>query len=92
MLGWEIEVAIPTRIPRGSGYPTCYKLDIANKALKIGVEVDGFSHTSLARQAQDRKKDSFFAGIGWTVLRFTNEEVLSDPTKCVQMVMSIISK
>src|SRR5439155_13768066 len=28
-LGWITEHAVPTKIPKGNGYPTCYKLDIA---------------------------------------------------------------
>ncbi len=89
-LGWAMEVVVPTGRPRTEKFPTCYKLDIANPQLKIGVEVDGESHAS--RRAQDQKKDAFFASIGWTVLRFTNRQVAERLVDCVQMVLSTISK
>jgi len=91
---WTPELVVKTGHWRGneSGYPPAYKLDIGNEALKIGVEVDGTSHGMLSRQLQDRKKDQFLRGLGWTVLRFKNAEVLGNLAGCVQMVMSIISK
>ena len=91
-LGWEMEVAVPTRQPRGSGYPTCYKLDMANRDLRVGVEVDGMSHCSLERQAQDRKKEELLQSLGWSVLRFSNEDVIRNLNACVQAVLSSISK
>ena len=91
-LGWEMEVAVPTKQPRGSGYPTCYKLDMANRDLRIGVEVDGPSHCSLERQAQDRKKEELLQSLGWKVLRFSNEVVIRNLNACVREVLSSISK
>ena len=38
---WQTELAIPTKQPRKDHiYPTCYKLDLANEKLKIGIELD----------------------------------------------------
>jgi hypothetical protein len=94
MLGWETEVSVKTGhgARDGTEWPPCYKLDIGCRQLKIGVEIDGNSHCSLERQAQDRKKDEKLASLGWTVLRFKNKDVLADPQACVQMVLSTISK
>ena len=91
-LGWEMEVVIKTGKPRESGYPTCYKVDIGNVDLKVGVEVDGFSHCALTRRDQDKKKEELLSSFGWLVLRFTNLEVESNLAGCVQKVLSIISK
>lgn len=91
-LGWPMEVVVKTEVPRGNGYPTCYKLDVANETLKVGVEIDGGSHNADERKEQDAKKDEFLASKGWSVLRFTNEEVLGNLEGCVQTVMSTISK
>jgi hypothetical protein len=90
--GWKAEVSVPTLHSRGSGYPPVYKLDIANPTFKIGVEVDGNSHGLLSRQRQDAKKDSLLRGLGWTVLRFKNAEVLENLADCAQTVLSTISK
>jgi hypothetical protein len=57
---------------RQLGFPTNYKLDFAWPHLKVGLEVDGGSHTALARQQQDRKKEAKLAELGWKVLRVSN--------------------
>jgi hypothetical protein len=76
----------------GMNYPRCYKVDIGNPSEKLAVEVDGKSHGLLLRKQQDQKKDVILNGVGWTVLRFSNEDVLANPTLCVQTVLSTISK
>ena len=85
-----MELAIPTRKPRGSGYPTCYKVDIGNETLRVAIEVDGQSHYS--RRSLDAKKDKLLRGLGWTVLRFSNKQVTERLAECVLMVTSTISK
>jgi very-short-patch-repair endonuclease len=94
MLGWEMELAVKTGHSTSSrtGYPPCYKLDIGCLTLRVGVEVDGQSHRTLERMQQDQKKDEMLRSLGWTVLRFSNEEVMEDPAKVVQTVLSTISK
>lgn len=74
--GWESEVAVPTGMDRFSGYPTCYKIDLANKATKVGIEIDGGSHMTFERRDQDAKKMRFLATVGWSVYRVSNEEAL----------------
>jgi very-short-patch-repair endonuclease len=86
-----MEVTVPVN-PRRRGYPTCYKIDVANLDMKVGVEVDGRSHSTLARKKQDEKKTQLLVGLGWRVLRFTNQEVLNNLQACVQVVLSTISK
>lgn len=72
---WVHQFAIPTKQPRDSGYPTCYKVDFANPRLMKVLEIDGNSHTS--RKHLDAKKDSFLASLGWLVFRVTNNEIRS---------------
>lgn len=91
-LGWSIEHVVLTGMPRGSPYPSCYKLDVACPELKVGIEIDGLSHHALERKRQDRKKDDFLTGLGWIVLRFRNAEVEKHLNECVQTVLSTISK
>ena len=89
-LGWAMEVVVCTKEGKGSGYPHCYKIDIGNPILKIGIEVDGSSHMALIRQAQDKKKDLFLTKKGWKILRFKNKEVENDLQGCVKKVMDLI--
>lgn len=91
-LGFEAQPNIRTGMSRGSGYPTVYKPDLGNWSLKIALEADGSSHHALERQAQDRKKDAFLTGLGWTVLRFSNQQILEAPEQVFATVMSTISK
>ena len=92
-LGWPMEVAIPTGRKKAERmYPTCYKVDVGNEALKVAIEVDGNSHRTIVGKSRDAKKDAFLASIGWKVFRFTNEDVQQDLSGCVQAVLSSISK
>lgn len=91
-IGWTTEYIYPTRMGRGSGYPSHYKLDIANPAIKAMVEVDGLSHSALDRRAQDQRKTRFMQARGWLVFRFTNRQVMEHLEACYQTVTSTISK
>ena len=75
--GWESEYSVATKMRHlKTGYPTCYKLDLACPEKKIGIELDGGSHYSLERQAQDLKKTEFFISQGWSIYRVSNQEAL----------------
>lgn len=70
---WQAELCVSLG-RRQPGYPTHYKLDLGNAERLVGIEVDGHSHHS--RKALDEKKDEKLASLGWTVLRFWNQEIL----------------
>lgn len=70
---WEPEFPLSLG-PREPGYPTHYKLDLAHRGLRVGIELDGSSHRS--RRHLDAKKDAKLVSLGWTVLRFWNETIL----------------
>ena len=86
--GWGVELAIPTSLPRGSGYPTAYKVDLALPSAKMAVEVDGHTHNSPRQRALDRKKDECLRGLGWRVWRFSNRAAMDDTEGCVRTVTS----
>jgi hypothetical protein len=76
--GWEAEHTVTTKMRHlGFGYPTCYKLDIANPTLMIAIEVDGGSHCTLEAREKDKKKADFLISRGWSVYRVSNEKALS---------------
>jgi len=75
--GWESEYPVATKMGRHSGYPSCYKLDLANPILMIGIEIDGYSHTTIDRKNQDRKKTDLLVSLGWSVYRLSNDRALS---------------
>jgi hypothetical protein len=86
---WPMEVVVPTG-KRCDGRPTCYKIDVANLELKIGVEIDGNSHCALAIKEQDAKKQLYLESLGWKIYRFKNREVLENLSRCVNMILCTI--
>src|SRR5262245_23345167 len=54
-----------------------YVVDFVCHAARLVVELDGESHDFDARQRDDATRDVWLASREYTVLRFTNEQVLS---------------
>ncbi len=50
--------------------------DFACRERKIIVELDGESHDH--KTEEDRARDQTLRDLGWQVIRFTNEDVISD--------------
>lgn len=88
--GWQAEYPVRTGKKRNSGFPSSYKLDIANLELKIGVEVDGHSHNNSERKAQDIKKDTLLKSLGWQVLRFKNVEAVQNASEIAAQILQSI--
>jgi very-short-patch-repair endonuclease len=74
--GWIAEYALSLGRLK-AGYPTHYKIDCANPPRKFAIEVDGNSHHVETRKVEDAKKEAMLRSLGWTVLRFWNEEILN---------------
>jgi|SRR6185312_5974263 len=53
---------------------------------KIVVELDGESHGFEERWKADQRRDAFFLANGFRVLRFTNEQVMSNLEGVVELV------
>lgn len=91
--GLDMEVIVKTGSgARALGLPPHYKLDLGCRAILLAVEIDGASHGLLERQSQDKKKEIFLSTLGWTVLRFSNAEVMGNLSACAQTVLSTISR
>lgn len=88
--GWLPEY--PIAIPKWQilNTPKCYKADIANPSLKIAIEIDGQSHLALVRKEQDQKKTRVLNGLGWTVLRFWNREIMENLSTTLQSINATI--
>ena len=73
--------------------PNHYKVDIAFPKLKIAIEVDGQTHKTKKWKFLDRRKTEVLEFLGWSVLRFWNEEILKDLDSVAgQIELSIISR
>jgi very-short-patch-repair endonuclease len=54
-----------------------YIVDFVCHDARIVVELDGETHDFDERQRQDAVRDAWLATLGYVVLRFTNEQVMS---------------
>lgn len=67
-----------------------YILDFYQPALRVGIEVDGGYH--LARKEYDRVRDGHLAESGVRIIRFTNEQVASDPLGVLETIRQACSE
>lgn len=91
-LSLQTNVVVRTLMGAGSGYPSHYKVDVGDRSLKLAIEIDGSSHGMRARREQDEKKTELLESLGWTVLRFTNAEVMEHLEDVARTVSSTISR
>ena len=63
-----------------------YIADFVCVSAKLLIELDGESHDFEERQKADQNRDSFFASEGFQVLRFTNEQVMSNLEGVVETI------
>lgn len=89
---WVTEHVIRTGLPKVGGNPTWYSADLAHLRKRICVEVDGGSHKTLTVRWRDSRRDQILSQLGWTTLRFSNQQVMEDPEGVAGAIMSTISK
>ena len=66
-------------------------VDFVCLELQLVVEVDGGYHSSLHMQLSDEERTQMLAGQGFTVIRFSNEEVLYDTSSVINIIMEYIN-
>lgn len=55
-----------------------YIVDFACPVYRIALEVDGSGHAEAQTSAADARRSQALASLGWTILRFWNDDVLGD--------------
>lgn len=61
--------------------------DIVFRQARLVVEIDGWAyHTDRERFQRDRTRQNRLIAAGWTVLRFTWEDLIRRPTEVVRMI------
>jgi very-short-patch-repair endonuclease len=63
-----------------------YIADFVCMSARTVVELDGESHDFEERQKADQIRDAFFVSEGFQVLRFTNEQVMSNLEGVVEKI------
>lgn len=70
---------------------TEYWIDVAFVARRLAVEVDGWAWRSdVDRFAQDRRRQNALVLAGWTVLRFTWQDLMSRPQAVVAEIRAAL--
>jgi len=69
-----------------------YRLDLFWPAEGLAVEVDGPEHRGRIAFANDRRRDVRLHLLGLSVLRFTNEQVLSDVAAVVDGIRRLLAR
>ena len=85
LTGLPMEYPIPTASVRDRfiSLPHCYKVDLADPDAQLAIEVDGRTHDQPKWKFLDQRKTEVLNALGWTVVRFKNEEVLANPDAVV---------
>ncbi len=67
------------------------RIDFAYPADRLAIEVDGYeSHSSLDAFRRDRARQNELVGLGWTVLRFTWDDVVHHPARVAKAVTGVL--
>src|SRR5262249_29423286 len=65
------EIGFRRQVPMGK-----YVADFVSHSTRLIIEVDGESHDFESTLQRDEERDAWFISQGYTMLRFTNEQVL----------------
>ena len=63
-----------------------YVVDFYCHECKLAIELDGSGHAGEVAKAYDKSRTALLAELGITVLRFWNDEVISDPGKVLMRI------
>lgn len=69
-----------------------YIADFMCQPLNLIIEVDGSSHDNPKAWIRDRKRDAVLRKAGFTVLRFTNDDVLKNIDSARNQISRVINE
>jgi very-short-patch-repair endonuclease len=69
-----------------------YIADFYAPRTRLVVEVDGSQHLEAEHTEQDKRRDSYMAAVGLTVLRFNSREVLEETDVVVEVIYQTIAE
>lgn len=68
-----------------------YVADFACHHAKLVIEIDGDTHFFGTGPQRDATRTAFLTGEGYTILRFTNLDVMTNPEGVYAMVLAALS-
>lgn len=70
-----------------------YVLDFACDEAKLGIELDGGQHVLTQNQQLDAERTQELAKLGWSVLRFWNNEVVENMDGVLEVIrLNLVQK
>jgi very-short-patch-repair endonuclease len=69
-----------------------YVVDFVNFEKKLVVEVDGGHHNDEAVRREDEERTAWLANEGFRVLRFWNNEVLTDVESVLGVIRGVLNE
>lgn len=69
-----------------------YILDFACIKIKLAVELDGPSHDTNKAQQSDYRRTTCLSQKGYTILRFTNDECMSNANTVAATILHVASR
>jgi very-short-patch-repair endonuclease len=67
------------------------RVDLMWPERKCAVELDGPDHRGVLKYADDRRRDNTLVLDGYAVLRFTNDDVLDDPSHVLSVIERLLT-
>nr|WP_307871127.1 type IV toxin-antitoxin system AbiEi family antitoxin domain-containing protein [Micromonospora sp. C51] len=67
-----------------------YRLDLAYRDYRVGIEYDGLSHLDPDRLRQDRARMNWLAAEGWRMRHFTAHDLYRRPTHITATIRSLL--
>jgi len=69
-----------------------YIVDFMSKELMLVIEVDGCTHWSRHARKRDEQRDAVLTSAGFSIIRFTDEEVLNNITEVYEKIAEWIEE
>jgi hypothetical protein len=76
-------------VPDATGR-SAYRLDLAYREQRVGLEYDGRSHLDSGRLAADRSRMNWLAGRGWKMRYFTARDIYRTPALVIATVRAAL--
>lgn len=67
------------------------RVDLMWPDIRCAVEIDGPDHRGALKYADDRRRDNTLVLDGYAVLRFTNDEILGDPSRVLSVIERLVT-
>jgi very-short-patch-repair endonuclease len=69
-----------------------YIVDFYCPVAKLILEVDGGQHYEVKAQEKDRERDKYLAGLGFTVMRFSDREIFESIEGVLERIWDSVNK